>query len=294
MKTKNCLLIIAIIGAFASNAQTGLTIKSGKVDSIPKKNSKSSIWTKVAPVSVTVLPQNITSPKLQKSTIPSVKVTSINDGITIGFLLEWTDSTKDIFVDADKFCDQVAIQLPMDAAQNPIFMMGNKNGRVHIIHWKSVWQNDIENGFRDVKEAYPNYWTDVYPMAERQGDGSMGKYARDVSVKDYSKGQGKNFIPGFYAGNPMSIFDRKDPSEECIAEGFGTLTTQETQNATAWGTWENNKWSVIITRAINSSDPQDAALPEKTKIAFAVWNGADENVSGRKHYSMWNDLVIEK
>ncbi|MBI4930765.1 MAG: hypothetical protein HY841_08385 [Bacteroidetes bacterium] len=294
MKIKNCLLLIFAGTIIISNAQTGLTISSVKVDSVSKRNIKSAEWNKATAVSVSVMPQNITNPTLQKPSITDVKVKSINDGKTIGFLLEWTDSTKDIIVETDKFCDQVAIQLPMDIAQNPVFMMGNKNGRVHIIHWKAIWQNDVENGFRDVKDAYPNYWTDIYPMAERQGDGTNGKFARDISALDYSKGMGKNFLPGSYAGNPMSLFDRKDPSEECVAEGFGTLTTQETQNASAWGVWENNTWKVIIARPIKSTDVNDAPIPDNTKIAFAVWNGNTGNIGGRKHYSMWSDLIIQK
>ena len=176
----------------------------------------------------------------------------------------------------------------------PVFMMGNKKGRVHIIHWKAVWQNDIENGFRDVKDAYPNYWTDIYPMAEKQGDGSKGKFARDISALDYSKGAGKNFMPGAYAGNPMSIFDRKEPAEECMAEGFGTLTTQTNQNSTAWGVWENNTWKVIFTRPLLSPDKDDAPLTAPTKIAFAIWNGHFDNISGKKHYAQWIDLTVQK
>ncbi len=228
---------------------------------------------------------------------PSVKninVKSINDGEKISIMIEWIDSTRDAIVDADKFSDQVAIQLPLNPAVPPNFMMGNKNGKVHIINWKAVWQDDIEKGVRDVKEAYPNYWTDIYPMNEKAGDGSNGKHDRDISANEMASNNGKNFLHGNYAGNPMSIFDRKVPCEEDMAEGYGSLTTQPNQNATAWGIWENNTWKVVITRPLNSTDADDAPLVDKSKIAFAVWNGTYENVSGKKHYAMWTDLIIEK
>ena len=279
---------------FTSNAQTNLVINSIKVNSIANRDVKNAEWDKVQSTVVNLFPQNITTPRLDVPSVNDIKVKSINDGTTIAFLLEWADSTKNLYVESDKFCDQVAIQLPLQTDNLPIFMMGNKNGRVHIVHWKAVWQNDIENGFRDVIDAYPNYWADIYPMAEKQSDGTNGKFAKDISALDYSKGAGKNFMPAAYAGNPMSIFDRKEPSEECVAEGFGTLATQANQNATAWGVWENNSWKVIFTRPLISPDKEDAPLNAPTKIAFAIWDGNFENISGKKHYSQWVDFNVQK
>lgn len=295
MKKTIFLAAITALSVSLTSAQpVAIIIKSEKVTSIPLREVNNTTWNTATVYTIPVFPQNITTPMLTAPSVKNLKVKSINDGTTVAFLLEWTDSTKDIIVDADKFCDQVAIQLPMHPDTLPIFMMGNKKGRVHIIHWKGIWQNDIENGFRDVKDAYPNYWTDIYPMAEKQGDGTNGKFAKDISALDYSKGEGKNFMPASYAGNPMSIFDRKEPSEECMAEGFGTLTTQTNQNATAWGVWENNTWKVIFTRPLVSTDKDDAPLTAPTKIAFAIWNGHFDNISGKKHYAQWIDFIIQK
>jgi len=292
---KKIILIgaITVVSAGLITAQP-VSIKSEKVSSIPSREVNNVLWNAATATTIMVLPQNITTPKLSVPSVKNLKVKSINDGITVAFLLEWTDSTKDLIVDADKFCDQVAIQLPMKPDTIPNFMMGNKKGRVHIIHWKAIWQSDIEKGFRDVKDAYPNYWADIYPMAEKQGDGTNGKFAKDISAVDYSKGEGKNFMPAAYAGNPVSIFDRQEPAEECMAESFGTLTTQTNQNAKAWGVWENNTWKVIITRPLVSPDKDDAPLNVPTKMAFAIWNGHFENISGKKHYSQWIDLTLLK
>lgn len=286
------IVTIAMFVAISVNGQAPPLI-SVKTQNIPNREVNSEVWSNTEYITVNVHPQNITPPILQTPTINNIKVSSINDGQSIAFLLEWTDSTKDSIVDADKFCDQVAIQLPYDISKNPNFMMGNKNGRVHIIHWKASWQNDIENGFRDVKNAYPNYWTDIYPLLERKSDG-ISTYAKDISLDQYKDSNTINYMHGTYAGNPMSNFDRKDPSEENIAEGYGSLTTQELQNATGWGIWKNNTWKVIFTRPLTSPDTSDAPLPEKTKIAFAVWNGTANNIGARKHYSMWIELTINK
>lgn len=290
---KKFLIIPFLIFGYSSMAQLPV-ITSKKVNTVDEKNAGSEAWAAAVATTVNMLPQNVTNPMLHSPSFKTLSVKSINDGQKIAFLLEWTDSTRDAIVDADKFSDQCAIQLPLNPAVPPSFMMGNKNGKVHIINWKAVWQDDIDKGFRDVKDAYPNYWTDIYPMHEKQGDGSSGKHARDIGAAEMAATGGKNFLHGAYAGNPMSIFERKVPCEEAMAEGFGTLTTQPKQNSGASGKWENNTWKVIITRSMNSEDADDAPLPEKTKIAFALWNGNTENVSGKKHYAMWTDLLIEK
>lgn len=89
--------------------------------------------------------------------------------------------------------------------------------------------------------------------------------------------------------------NRKIPCEEENAEGYGTLETQKYQNATSWGSWNKNTWRVMFVRPITSPDPNDSNLTSgKSKVAFAVWDGNKNNISGRKHYSMWTDLEIQK
>ncbi len=287
------LALLALMTTMMANAQTGLTINSAKVNTVPIRDANHAVWNSAEPVLVTVLPQNLTNPMLQTPSVNQVRVRSINNGFIVAFLLEWADSTRDVIVDSDKFCDQVAIQIPMDVVNIPAFMMGNKDGKVHIIHWKAAWQNDIEQGFRNVKDAYPNYWVDIYPLQEKQGDGTAA-FARDLRPGEVIDPDARNYMHGAYAGNAMSIFDRRDPSEECVAVGFGSLTTQIEQNATAWGVWENNSWKVIFSRRLVSPDKNDAPIPEKSKIAFAVWNGSKMNIGARKHYTLWSDLVIKK
>lgn len=274
-------------------AQNGVPITSVRVSQIPTRDVKSDIWNKSQEAVIPVMPQNVTNPQLLKASVTNMKVKSVNDGNKIAILMEWTDSTRDATVAVDKFSDQVAIQLPMNPDTVPNYMMGNKKGRVHIIHWKALWQDDIEKGFQDVKTAHPNYWTDIYYFQEKKSDGTTTA-AKDATVDQFKSKEAKNYMAGAYAGNPMSIFDRKEPSEEALSEGYGTLATQEKQDAAAWGVWENNTWKVIIVRALNSSDPQDAPLLRNTQICFAVWNGSANNIGAKKHYSMWNDLIIGK
>jgi hypothetical protein len=268
-------------------------IRSINVKQIPIKDVKSSVWKRAPVTRVNVIPQNMTPPFLETPSIQYINVRSVHNGSWIAFLLEWEDKTRDAVVDVDKFTDQAAIQIPLDPKNLPAFMMGNKGGRVHIIHWKAIWQDDIEKGYRDVQTLHPNYWVDLYFFSEKPIY-AEGEFPQEPSVEHFKTPEALNYIPGTYARNPLSVFDRKEPVEEAMAEGFGTFTTQPKQNARGWGKWENGIWRVIIARPIVSDDPNDAPIPEKTYVAFAVWNGSNKNVGARKHYAPWIELAVEK
>lgn len=287
---KQVLILLFLVASIQLKAQDSLL--SVKVSKVPDRDLNAPEWDKAKAVTVALNAQNIITPTLKSASITDLKVKSIHDGEKIAFLIEWTDSTRDALVDVHKFCDQLAIQFPIDPASYPSFMMGNKNGRVHIIHWKALWQDDIEKGYRDVITSHPNYWVDLYYFKDKNQDSL--KFANASTVKDFTSPEGKNYMHGAYAGNPMSIFDRKNPSEEAIAEGFGTLTTQPVQNATAWGAWEKNKWKVVIVRLLKSPDTSDAMLSNQGMAGFAVWDGNKRNIGARKHYSNWINFKIEK
>jgi len=268
-------------------------IRSVRVKEVPFKDVRSSIWKRAPVTKVGVIPQNIIPPVLQTPTIQHINVKSVHNDEWIAFLLEWEDKTREAVVDVDKFTDQVAIQFPLDSKSPPSFMMGNKMGRVHIIHWKAIWQDDIEYGYRDVQTLHPNYWVDLYFFAEKQIY-AEGEFPREPRVEHFKSIEALNTMPGAYARNPLSMFDRTQPVEEAMAEGFGTFTTQPKQNAKGWGKWEKGVWRVIIARPVVSEDPNDSPMPEKTFAGFAVWNGSDKNVGARKHYAPWVKLDVEK
>src|SRR3989304_3510460 len=154
---KRLSLLLLLVGLFLINPhcanveQNQNIIRSVKVKEVPFKDVRSSIWKKAPVTQVNVIPQNMTLPSLQTPTIQYINVRSLHNDNWIAFLLEWEDKTRDAVVDVNKFTDQVAVQLPLDPKSLPAFMMGNKGGRVHIIHWKAIWQDDIEKGYRDVK-----------------------------------------------------------------------------------------------------------------------------------------------
>lgn len=281
-----CCMVSTVI--WAQNT----SVKAVKVDKAPLDPSNA-IWKKAPPYKVDLMVQNVTTPMLDKLSVSTMTVRSVHDGTTIAFLLEWTDATRDATVDVDKFTDQVAIQLPVDPQNPGGFMMGNKGGKVHIIHWKALWQDDIDKGYRDVGMLHPNYWVDMYMFSEKTTF-AEGEFPSQTTARDFRSHYAKNYMPGVYSNNPMSELRRTTPVEELIAEGFGTATTQTNQNAAGKGVWEKGKWRVVIARPLISEDPDDAALAAQTMIGFAVWNGSERNIGARKQYAPWVPLVIEK
>jgi hypothetical protein len=194
----------------------------------------------------------------------------------------------------DKFCDQLALEFPLSSSDIPSYMMGNKGGIVHIVHWKAIWQEDCEKGFQDVQMKYPNMWVDVYPGLEGYLDRSKRIYSKDITAEQIVETHSYGNMPGTYSGNPMSQVKRKEPVEEASAEGFGTLSTQETQQAKGWAEWKNGKWMVCITVPVNTGNVRKAIVKDKTKVAFALWDGGYQNIGGRKHFIPWVDLLLEK
>lgn len=106
--------------------------------------------------------------------------------------------------------------------------------------------------------------------------------------------EGRAGLPAVALGNPMSQIDRAWPVEQATAEGFGTLSTQQQQDARGHAVYQDGYWTVVITRPLNTADGADATLAVggDSGINFAVWDGGDGDVGGRKSYSMFTPLHI--
>jgi mono/diheme cytochrome c family protein len=262
-------------------------------ESIDPKNLKASLWENAPAVKLPVAIQNVVYPHLAKGMVEEISVKSACFGNQLAFLVEWKDESRNVEVDIDRFSDQLAVQLPVDVNNIPSFMMGNSGGKVHIVHWKAVWQEDCENGFRDVQDVHPNMWVDVYPGLESYLDRSNRIFAKDITSEHIVDTRMYAYMPGTYSRNYMSQIKRKEPVEESSAQGFGTLTTQETQSARGWAEWSNGQWKVCVVVPINTGNIYKAAFKDKTKVAFAIWDGGNEEIGGRKHYSQWVDVLLE-
>lgn len=269
MKTIFLILSLFFVSTSAY-AQELIAKKTTLPDSFFTNPDPSNIeWNKISEISVTLFPQNITSPGIFQTTVANLKVKALHNGEWLALMLEWEDATKDEYVEVDLASDACAIQFPIKEGNKTSPFMGDKEHPVSIIHWKAIWQKDKEEGPQKVVDLYPNTWVDTY------------QFGKDLTLE---------------AGNPLAGQKRDIPVEELVAGGFGTLTHQPQSDSYGGGIWNNGKWTVVLVHKMKTNDPTDPLLQpgDKTVVAFAVWEGSSLNVGARKNYAPWVPLVLEK
>ena len=251
-------------------------------------------WSKLTPRKVILLPQNITTPSKLQISVEEVDVRVVHNGTWIGIAVSWQDDALDQSTASKVFCDAVAVGFPKGGLTETSPFMGGHGTGMEINHWKALWQRDIDQGYQEVTDLYPNTVADEYVgyRSEHLPDSNPASSAGMAEVM--ATPEGREGLPAVAIGNPMSQIHRETPVEQAIAEGFGTLSTQKQQDARARGAYENGRWTVVITRPLDTGDSADAllAVGEKTGINFAVWDGDEGDVSGRKSYSMFTPLLI--
>jgi hypothetical protein len=244
-------------------------------------------WNSAPELRVPLTAQSGVVPALAQPTVNEVSVKSLHDGQRIAFLLTWADTTRDDHATRpDQFRDAAAVQLPVSEAV-PVICMGAAGQLSNLWHWKADWQTDIDQGFQDVVEAYPNFWNDYYPFV-------VGQPPYHVPT-DFSSADARAYFIGWAAGNPLSDPNRVTPVEDLSALGFGTVTHQKSQDVLGRGVWQNGKWQVVFSRPLASADSNDVQLAagKASSVAFAVWNGSNQEVGARKQLSSWVTLQIQ-
>ena len=142
--------------------------------------------------------------------------------------------------------------------------------------------------FRDVEHTYPNFWVDIYPYAVGGPPYTTPKAFPD-QVRNLT-------VTGWAVGNPFWNPLKLSPIEDLTAVGFGTLASQPRQNVIGRGVWKNEEWHVVFARPLQAGDQKDTGFQvgEHRSIAFAVWDGANREVDGKKSISAWLTLTIDR
>lgn len=288
------LLLVALIVLSTGNSSFALEnmLVSKSVSGAISSDPNDKVWSEAVPVDIHLLPQIVAVPSLKTATISKARIWSVNNGTEIAFRIEWFDTTRDEALNMpDKFSDACAIQFPLKSSDQPNLAMGEKDKPVYIIHWKAAWERDVAMGYQDVEHAYPNYNVDTYPLVKTVENKAL------YPVNSFSD-EAKGFIAGIAAENPIVNTIRANSIEELNAEGFGSLTTQTSQDAGGKGIWDYAYWKVVFKRKLQSSDSADAALSkgsDSSKMSFAIWDGGQGNIGARKNIfeGEWLTLKIE-
>ncbi len=282
------------INNIPSVASQEATLRSSPIKgNLPVSNPVSKDWGNAREISVPLSGQTVINPQLLEPSIRSLNVRSLQNGSWIAFLVTWSDTTNNSrLVATTDFRDSVAVQFAVTQGAPPYVCMGQTGVVVNVWHWKADWQSDINFAYQGLETAYPNFWTDHYPFAVGNPPYSL--------PSAYDTAEARTFLAGWAAGNLISNPYRFSPIEDLVAGGPGTLTTQPSQDVLGRGVWvsgvfDPGSWRVVFARPMRTSDVLDAQfdVSETKSVAFAVWDGANKEVDGRKAVSTWVVLSVD-
>jgi hypothetical protein len=277
---------IIFIGSSAFPFPLQIDVLSKRVSQpLPITDPDSSLWAQALSNEIPLGAQTITKPILATPSIKTVTVSSLHNDSWIVFKLEWKDQTRNVStVGTELYQDAAALQFPV-LDGSPFLGMGEDGEPVNIWQWRGDWQEDINQVYKEVEDTYPNMWVDFYPFA--------------ISEPPYTipllQSINKTFVPGWAAENPLSQPIKVTPISNLIAEGFGTLTFKPDQNVIGRGIWEDGVWKVVYARPLDTGDPSDTqfTVGDEKLMAIAIWNGANQEVDGRKAISAWLNMKVE-
>ena len=295
MKKRSHLFFLLVVGLAALltfykiplASSQGLSLNATWIEGeLPLSDPASELWGQATALEVPLSAQNVTKPMLLETKIRSVTARSLQNDSQVAVQVEWADETQDANpVPVQDFRDAVALQFPLAEGQ-PYFCMGQQGGNVNIWHWKADWQADL-NARQDMETTYPDMYVDEYTFADPAKGISAG-------VGDYTD---PNYVTALAAGNLYASPVHLSPVEDLIAGGFGSLTAQtaEAQNVQGSGSWSDGKWRVIFSRDLQSQEAEDVTFaPGKSySLAFAVWDGANQERNGQKSTSQWVTLHLK-
>jgi hypothetical protein len=224
--------------------------------------------------------QDMVEPRLLEPSTDKVQVRALTDGKTIAFRLEWLDPTVDDLPGLGRFSDACAVQLPVGTqADVPAPQMGEPQRPVEIIYWRAFWQSMVDGREDSIKALFPNATIDHYPFeAASLQPGSEAQ--KEMALR---------YAPARELGNEMAG-PRKQPVQDLMAEGPGSIRPAPETRSAGRGTRTDQGWSVVLSRPL----PKGLDPGSRTQVAFAVWQGAHQEVGARKMRSVWVPLLVQK
>ena len=225
--------------------------------------------------------------------VKNAEVKAVHDGSVIYFQISWNDPTRNArTIAVQEFRDAVALMFPLGEVEitpsehfSP--RMGDREKPVNLWHWKADWEVDLfaKDGLEDMENRYPNMYDDFYSNPYNPHD-----YQELMTSIEHLSG-------GIAAHNLLSESRRGRTVEDLNAEGFGTLTTQDHQDANGCSKYKDGIWTVIMYRLLITKDHDDIQFVPggKTYFNIAVWDGGKKDRNGQKNISIqWHPVILDK
>jgi DMSO reductase family type II enzyme heme b subunit len=238
------------------------------------------VWRDAPVFTAALVPQDMVEPRLLAPSTDRVQVRALTDGKTIAFRLNWTDPTADDVPGLAHFSDACAVQLPVDIqADVPAPQMGEMQRPVEIVYWRAYWQSMVDGREDSIKALFPNATVDHYPF----------EAASLQAGSEAQRAMANRYAPARALGNDMAG-PRKQPVQDLIAEGPGTIHPAPETRSIGSGKRAGQGWSVVLSRPL----PKGLEAGKRTQVAFAVWQGLNQESGARKMRSVWIPLLRQK
>lgn len=236
-----------------------------------------SAWDRAPEFHAKLLPQDLVEPRLMTPSTAEVAVRALTNGSDIAFRLEWPDTSKSDLPGPAKMVDACAIQIPEKVEKDlPEPQMGQDGKPVQVTYWRADWQASVDGRGDTIQDIYPNATVDHYPFQSKAVEPGS----------PVQKEMAARYAPARTLGNIRSG-PRAVPVEDLVAHGPGTLAPGPSLGAKGKGSYKTDRWSVVISRKL----PGGLGVNQRTHIAFAVWQGSQQESGARKMRSGWVPLA---
>lgn len=223
--------------------------------------------------------QDMVEPRLLAPSTLRVDVQAITDGQKVAFRLQWQDPTVNNLPGPARFADACAVQFPAKTERDvPAPQMGEEGRPVEITYWSAFWQATVDGRADTIRSIYPRASIDHYPFEAPPLKAALQE--QEAMAKRYAPARG--------LGNGIAG-PRKQPVQDLIAEGPGTLRPAGRSMSVGSGKRTETGWSVLIVRPL----PEGGKPVSRSQVAFAVWEGSKQEVGSRKMRTAWIPLAVE-
>jgi len=237
-------------------------------------------WQQAPEYTAVLIPQDLVEPRQLTTTTAAVRVRAITDDDEVAFRLEWDDPTRNDLEGASRFSDACAVQVPQKVeAHVPAPQMGEPDRLVEIAYWNASWQAHVDGRGDSITDLYPNATVDHYPF----------EAAPLVNNPATQKAMAVRYAPARAVGNPVAG-PPSTPVQDLVAEGPGTLAFASSSTSRGKGVRTIGGWAVVIVR---DELPASAGMAS-SQVAFAVWDGSQEEVGARKMRTGWIPTVQQE